>query len=348
MLQFLTYLFIAIYTATVIGIILVVILGNRNPLKTIPWVVVLIFAPVVGLVFYFFFGQDLRRKRIISRRTYKRLMVYALPAHVRRSDAPVPAACQSLSTLLTNTSQAVSFYGSRLTHYGDGASKMTALLEEIEKARDHIHILYYIFCDDETGARLQQALIRKAKEGVKVRVLYDDVGCNGVKKEFFQQMRDAGAEVHALLHVRFPMLTDRVNYRNHRKIVVIDGRVGFFGGMNIADRYVKGPGWGGMAGQPLQGRRKGGVWPAIRISGGLVDRRTRTSGYLEVFSRSRQLYLIDHAIRYQRSVGALANVVAGYYDGYRRCATEYLHPDALFPADRGPELPVANGGIGRY
>ena len=244
MLQFLTYLFIAIYTATVIGIILVVILGNRNPLKTIPWVVVLIFAPVVGLVFYFFFGQDLRRKRIISRRTYKRLMVYALPAHVRRSDAPVPAACQSLSTLLTNTSQAVSFYGSRLTHYGDGASKMTALLEEIEKARDHIHILYYIFCDDETGARLQQALIRKAKEGVKVRVLYDDVGCNGVKKEFFQQMRDAGAEVHALLHVRFPMLTDRVNYRNHRKIVVIDGRTGFIGGMNIADRYVRGTQWG--------------------------------------------------------------------------------------------------------
>ena len=74
MLQFLTYLFIAIYTATVIGIILVVILGNRNPLKTIPWVVVLIFAPVVGLVFYFFFGQDNRKQRIISRRTYKRIM----------------------------------------------------------------------------------------------------------------------------------------------------------------------------------------------------------------------------------------------------------------------------------
>lgn len=109
MLQFLTYLFIAIYTATVIGIILVVISGNRNPLKTIPWVIVLIFAPGVGLVFYFFFGQDLRRKRIISRRTYKRLMVYALPSHVRRSDAPVPTAYQSLSTLLTNTSQAVSF-----------------------------------------------------------------------------------------------------------------------------------------------------------------------------------------------------------------------------------------------
>ncbi len=226
MLQFLTYLFIAIYTATVIGIILVVILGNRNPLKTIPWVVVLIFAPVVGLVFYFFFGQDLRRKRIISRRTYKRLMVYALPAHVRRSDAPFRPHVNPCPLCLPILRRRFP-----LRQPPDPlrrrASKMTALLEEIEKARDHIHILYYIFCDDETGARLQQALIRKAKEGVKVRVLYDDVGCNGVKKEFFQQMRDAGAEVHALLHVRFPMLTDRVNYRNHRKIVVIDGRVGF-------------------------------------------------------------------------------------------------------------------------
>ena len=279
MLQFLTYLFIAIYTATVIGIILVVILGNRNPLKTIPWVVVLIFAPVVGLVFYFFFGQDLRRKRIISRRTYKRLMVYALPAHVRRSDAPVPAACQSLSTLLTNTSQAVSFYGSRLTHYGDGASKMTALLEEIEKARDHIHILYYIFCDDETGARLQQALIRKAKEGVKVRVLYDDVGCNGVKKEFFQQMRDAGAEVHALLHVRFPMLTDRVNYRNHRKIVVIDGRVGFVGGMNLAERYMRGFSWGIWRDTHLllEGKVVHGLQTAFLLDWYFVDRTLITS-----------------------------------------------------------------------
>lgn len=144
MLQFLTYLFIAIYTATVIGIILVVILGNRNPLKTIPWVVVLIFAPVVGLVFYFFFGQDLRRKRIISRRTYKRLMVYALPAHVRRSDAlfrphvnPCPL-CLPILRRRFPLRQPPDPLRRR-------ASKMTALLEEIEKARDHIHILYYIF-----------------------------------------------------------------------------------------------------------------------------------------------------------------------------------------------------------
>lgn len=242
--QILTYLFIALYSATIIGIILVIIAGNRNPLKAIPWVILLIFAPVIGLFVYFFFGQDLRRKRFISRRTYKRIMVYALPSHVRRGEVTVPETYRALSTMLGNTSRAMPFYGSRLTHYGDGASKMDALMEEIEKARDHIHILYYILCDDATGTRLQQALIRKAKEGVKVRLLYDDVGCNKVKKAFFQEMRDAGADVYAFLHVRFPMLTDKVNYRNHRKIVVIDGKVGFFGGMNVADRYVNGPGWG--------------------------------------------------------------------------------------------------------
>jgi cardiolipin synthase len=114
----------------------------------------------------------------------------------------------------------------------------------------------------------------KAKEGVKVRVLYDDVGCNGVKKEFFQQMRDAGAEVHALLHVRFPMLTDRVNYRNHRKIVVIDGRVGFFGGMNIADRYVKGPGWGVWRDSHFKVEGKGvyGLQSAFLVDWSTVER----------------------------------------------------------------------------
>jgi hypothetical protein len=100
-LQFLTYLFIAIYTATVIGIILVVILGNRNPLKTIPWVVVLIFAPVVGLVFYFFFGQDLRRKRIISRRTYKRqcrLTRAFRPVNFNDSPLRIPATQRNIYT----------------------------------------------------------------------------------------------------------------------------------------------------------------------------------------------------------------------------------------------------------
>lgn len=241
--QILTYIFLGIYTLTILGVILVVVTDNRNPLKTVPWVIVLLLAPVVGLIFYFFFGQNLSKQRIISRRTRKRLTMQLEEAE-QGSGPGIPQAHRPLAELLGNTIHAVPLHGSRITPYTDGASKMEALLAEIARARHHIHIQYYIFCDDETGCRLRDALVAKAREGVEVRILYDDVGCSGVKRAFFDGMRREGIGVHAFLHVKFPLFTSKVNYRNHRKIVVIDGRVGFIGGMNIADRYVLGTAWG--------------------------------------------------------------------------------------------------------
>jgi len=242
--QFLTTFFVVVYALTILGVILVIITGNRNPLKTIPWVIVLILAPVVGLVFYFFFGQDLRKQKIISRRTYKRLMMHPMHDTLRRERGRVPAPYVPLSNLLININHAEVLPGSRLTPYTDGRSKIEALLREIDAAKHHIHIQYYIFCDDTTGCRLRDALVAKARQGVEVRILYDDVGCSGVKKSFFEGMRREGIEAFAFLHVKFPLFTSKVNYRNHRKIAVIDGCVGFIGGMNIADRYVRGTEWG--------------------------------------------------------------------------------------------------------
>ena len=145
---------------------------------------------------------------------------------------------------MTNTNQSSLLYGTQITIYTNGTDKFKDLLEEIQKATHHIHIQYYIFCDDEIGKQVQQLLIKKVKEGVKVRVLYDDVGCWNVKDGFFKEMKEAGIEVYAFLRVAFPVFTSKVNYRNHRKIIVIDGKVGFMGGMNIADRYDKGTSWG--------------------------------------------------------------------------------------------------------
>ncbi|MEG2365723.1 MAG: cardiolipin synthase [Alistipes sp.] len=235
--ELLTALLFGIYAATTIGIILVVITDNRNPLKTTPWILILTFIPLVGILCYFFFGQNLSKRRIITHRTRKRITTY--PEQAKQAGAHIPDNFLPLVNLLIHTIHAAPFYGSRLTPYVDGTAKMEALLEEIARAQDHIHLQYYIFADDQTGRRLQQALIAKAREGIEVRILYDDVGCNGVKRAFFDAMRDEGIAVHAFLHVRFPLFTSKVNYRNHCKIVVVDGRVGFFGGMNIADRYVK-------------------------------------------------------------------------------------------------------------
>ena len=241
--QILTYTFLVLYTVTILSIALVIITDNRNPLKTLPWIIVLVFAPVVGLVFYFFFGQNLSKQRIISRRTRRRITMQLEEA--RDAGHPgIPEEHRQLATLLYSTTHSVPLYGSRITPYTDGVSKMEALLAEIARAKRHIHIQYYIFCDDETGCRLRDALVEKARQGVEVRILYDDVGCSGVKKAFFEGMRREGIEVFSFLHVKFPLFTSKVNYRNHRKIVVIDGRIGFIGGMNIADRYVRGTQWG--------------------------------------------------------------------------------------------------------
>ncbi|MDE6623835.1 MAG: cardiolipin synthase [Alistipes sp.] len=240
--QLLTHLFFGIYSLTILGVILVVITDNRNPLKSVPWIVVLLLAPGVGLFFYFFFGQNLSKRRILSRRMRRRLATQL--ADDAGSGPGVPEAHRPLARLLVNTLHAVPLYGTRITAYTDGRSKMEALLGEIARARRHIHVQYYIFSDDRTGRTLRDALIAKARQGVVVRVLYDDVGCHHVKKAFFEEMRREGIEVRAFLHVKFPLFTSKINYRNHRKIVVIDGRVGFLGGMNIADRYLRGTSWG--------------------------------------------------------------------------------------------------------
>ena len=126
--------------------------------------------------------------------------------------------------------------------FTDGYAFFPALLREISKAEDHIHIDIFIFNDDELGRLIADALIDKARQGVEVRVIYDDVGCWRVGNAFFERMRDAGIEVHAFMPVKFPAFTSKVNYRNHRKLIIIDGTVGFIGGMNFATRYVKGTG----------------------------------------------------------------------------------------------------------
>ncbi|MDL2265498.1 cardiolipin synthase, partial [Parabacteroides sp. OttesenSCG-928-G21] len=201
--------------------------------------------PGIGLVFYFFFGQDNRKQRIISRRTYKRIMKgpqrKRLPQEVHCRVIP---AYEPLAKLLYNNNQSTLLYGSDIRIYTDGEEKFRDLLTDLIQATNHIHIQYYIIKNDETGEQLKKVLIAKAKAGVKVRLLYDDVGSWNVKQHFFKEMKEAGVEVYSFLKVAFPVFTSKVNYRNHRKVVVIDGNIGYMGGMNIADRYTKGLSWG--------------------------------------------------------------------------------------------------------
>lgn len=232
------------YILTAIGVVFVVISENRNPLKTISWVLVLLLLPLVGLIFYYFFGEDHRKQRLISRKMHKKLNRKTLDRIEHRESLNPPNQYKRLAILLNKLDDCPLYDGNKVTFYNNGTSKFEALFEEIKKATKHIHIQYYIFMDDEIGNQLKDLLIIKAKEGVEVRLLYDAMGSWKAKKSFFKEMQTQGIHVTPFLKVAFPILTSRVNYRNHRKVVVIDGEVGFMGGMNVADRYIKGNGTG--------------------------------------------------------------------------------------------------------
>lgn len=242
--QIATTVFDVFYFGAVIGTIIVLVLDNRNPVKTTAWILILTFLPFLGLLFYFFFGRSTRREKIISKKIYNKLLKKPMAEFVAQEAYEFPADQYQLIQLFQNTSQAFPFEGNKIDIYTDGYTKLQALLKEIKVAKQHIHIEYYIFEDDAVGRLVRDALMDKAREGVEVRLLYDDVGCWHVPKRFFEEMKDAGIEVRSFLKVRFPLFTSKVNYRNHRKIVVIDGKLGFIGGMNIAQRYVRGLSWG--------------------------------------------------------------------------------------------------------
>jgi cardiolipin synthase len=134
--------------------------------------------------------------------------------------------------------------GNKVELFTHASVKFERLFADIRKARRHIHIEYYVLEDDDLGKQLQDALIRKAREGVEVRIIYDSFGSRKTGKAYFEAFRMAGIEVEPFLKLTLPSLTSRLNYRTHRKIIVIDGEIGYVGGMNIADRYVRGMEWG--------------------------------------------------------------------------------------------------------
>jgi len=221
-----------------IAAIIHVVLDNRQPAKTIAWALVIYFLPLFGVVAYIFFGVNRRRERYISSRSMDMLTKRSMLNFVEQEDLHVPEDYKPIVDLFVNESFSLPFADNRVQTITSGYDFFPSLLHDISQARAHIHICMYIFEDDALGRLVADALIDKARQGVEVRVVYDHVGSWVVKNRFFERMREGGVEVEPFMPVRFPRLTSKANYRNHRKVVVIDGRVGYIGGMNIAVRYV--------------------------------------------------------------------------------------------------------------
>ena len=233
------WLLIIAYGITVISIVGIVLSENRNPVKSLAWITVLLLFPVGGLVLYLFFGRSIKNTHMISRRNKRKLRQGESTVTTVIPENYTPEMRQ-LTELGRSLCGATFYPDNRVEVYSYGRDKFEALFNDIRAAEEYIHLQYYIIEDDHIGRALRDALIERAKAGVKVRVIYDDFGCWGVSRKFFRSMREAGIDIHPFFKVVFPPFATRINWRNHRKLAVIDGEVAYVGGMNVADRYIDG------------------------------------------------------------------------------------------------------------
>lgn len=216
--------------------VIIVVLERKQPEKTIAWLLILTLLPPIGLILYIFLGRNWKRHKLNDRINPKinDLISPILDEYPEKQYVP-------LMELLAFNSDSPIFVNNDINIYKDGVEKFKDLKEELLKAKHHIHLEYYIVNSDEIGNEIKDILIKKALEGVKVRFIIDKVGSSSLKRSYIKDLKKAGVSVVMYSYFLAPLLkviNTQINYRNHRKIVVIDGQVGFLGGINIGDEYL--------------------------------------------------------------------------------------------------------------
>ncbi|WP_010290636.1 cardiolipin synthase [Kurthia massiliensis] len=225
---------------------IIIFFERREPSSTWAWILVLFFLPIAGFLIYLLFGRRLRQRHLFRWEGRKKIGIdtlvdYQIAAiksktfEYRLTDA---AHYKELIYMHLVNNHAVLTQDNAVEVFDDGHEKFERLIQDILQAKTNIHIQYYIFRLDHLGERILDALIKQAKKGVKVRLLFDDMGSRGVHKRHFKQLMRYGGEVEIFFPSILPLVNPRLNYRNHRKLVIIDGRVGYIGGFNVGDEYL--------------------------------------------------------------------------------------------------------------
>ncbi|SHK21133.1 cardiolipin synthase [Paramaledivibacter caminithermalis] len=245
-LQKITTLLGIIFTVYAFFIGMVIFLENNNPSKTIAWLLVLFLVPVVGFVFYILFGQNVRKKKrfekkkdidfqLLSQIAYTQEKILDEIGLFGNDESMVKS---RLIKLLLKNSQSPFTVNNNTEVLTNGESTYCSIIDELKKAKHHIHMQYFIIRNDNIGNKIKDILIEKVKSGIEVRLIYDSVGCWKLGRKYINSLKEAGVKVYPFYPVMFPVLSRQLNYRNHRKIIVIDGKVGYIGGINIGDEYL--------------------------------------------------------------------------------------------------------------
>jgi len=236
-----------VYVIVLILVCIRVIYDTTSTNKTLAYLLLVVFIPIAGILFYFSFGINYRKRRIFSRKLVQDdvLRKKLIEAIILRSELNLKnnshiGDARGLVQLLLRDTISPLTTGNAVKLLQNGEGKFPEVMRALNSATHHIHIEYYIYENDVIGNQIKAVLIRKASEGVRVRVIYDGFGSRSLKKKFVRELIAAGVEVYPFNRIHFAPLANRLNYRNHRKIIIVDGHTGFTGGINISDRYING------------------------------------------------------------------------------------------------------------
>jgi cardiolipin synthase A/B len=236
------------FTFNAIMVAIFVIRDNRSPASTLAWILALSFFPLAGLLVYIFFGRTWkafgRQRKLLKQEIGNEItaeltpLIKEHPENIEMLCQKPPAYVRSISEVAYRNSRALLTTNNRLEILQNAQEKYPRLLEDLENAKQTIHMEYYIWAADEFTEKVKDILVRKAKAGVEVRILYDAFGCFGVLTQGYKnELGAAGIEIHPYL---FAFSLHNIAYRNHRKLVVIDGNIGYMGGLNLSQEHLDG------------------------------------------------------------------------------------------------------------
>jgi cardiolipin synthase len=248
----LDWLFIAeiVYVIGVAAVCFRIVYETESTSKTLAYLLLTIFLPVGGIIVYFVIGTNYRKRKLYSKKIFKddqlmrrvKTQIFRTSAASWQTVGPPLRKYKKLFTLLLNSNWSSLSTDNKVEILLNGEEKFTSVLAALKAAKNHIHIEYYIFDNDEIGNAIKDALIERARAGVDVRFIYDDFGSRSIRNTIVPDLIAAGVKAYPFYRIFFIALANRLNYRNHRKIIVIDGNIGYTGGINISDRYINKPG----------------------------------------------------------------------------------------------------------
>ena len=242
-----TILFIFYILITLASLVTLILYGTR-PSKSFSWLLVIIMLPYIGVLLYVLFGINRRKIKFFKLKKIDEMRAYNL-FHANGSDSSVQfpsGKIRKISEVIKGSAGSLAVNGNAVAILDNGVKTFEAIFSALEKAEKFIHIQFYIFEDGELLEKVFRLFERKVKEGVEVRVIYDAVGSFSLSRKDIKRFRKIGVKIYSTMPLRFGSILFTINYRNHRKIIVIDGKTGFTGGVNISDKYIKPAGYLGI------------------------------------------------------------------------------------------------------